>query len=149
MKVAYYCFYGKDPEDEAFSVMKQWVLSNKLDYQNGNYRIFGYNAPETDASAEEYGYEVCVTIPEDMEVSDEKVKTKTMSGGLYAVVSIEPKDNLGEEIMLGWKRFTKWLEGSKYDNGEAQWLEEHLGFGDNFEHLGGVDLYMPIKEKKN
>nr|WP_294490234.1 effector binding domain-containing protein [uncultured Anaerosporobacter sp.] len=147
VKVAYYCFYGKNPESEAFLVMKQWVLDNKIDYQNGDYRIFGYNAPDSDATAEEYGYEVCVTIPEDMEVMGEKIRTKTISGGLYAVTSIEPKGNLGEEIAHGWKRFSEWLEGSKYVYGEAQWLEEHLGFGDDFEHLGGVDLYMPIKEK--
>ncbi|WP_310603947.1 AraC family transcriptional regulator [Anaerosporobacter sp.] len=147
MRVAYYCFYGKDPESGAFSEMKKWVQANGVDYRNENYRIFGYNAPDTDASAEEYGYEVCVTIPEDMEVTDEKIKTKTLHGGLYAVVSIEPKEDLGEEIMLGWKRFSKWLEGSKYVYGEAQWLEEHLGFGDDFEHLGGVDLYMPIAVK--
>jgi len=147
MRVAYYCFYGKNPESGAFLAMKQWVLENKIDYRNGNYRIFGYNAPDTDAAAEEYGYEVCVTIPEDMEVIDDKIKTKTIPSGRYAVISIEPKGDLGEEIMHGWKRFSKWLEGSKYVYGDTQWLEEHLGFGDDFEHLGGVDLYMPIKEK--
>ncbi len=147
MRVAYYCFYGKNPENSAFSVIKKWVLKQKLNYKNENYRIFGYNAPDTDLSAEEYGYEVCITIPDDMKVEDEEVKTKVLPGGLYAVISIEPKNNLGEQIMLGWNRFTKWLEGSKYIYGDSQWLEEHLGFGDGFEHIGGVDLYMPIKEK--
>jgi len=146
MRVAYYCFYGKNPEDGAFLVMKKWVMENKIDYKNGDYRIFGYNAPDTDASKDEYGYVVCVTIPDDMEVKDDHVMTKTISGGLYAVISIEPKGNLGEEIMRGWKRFTRWLEGSKYVYGEAQWLEEHLDFGDDFKHLGGVDLYMPIRK---
>lgn len=47
-------------------------FAGKLDIRSGNYRIFGYNAPDCDPSAEEYGYEVCVTIPEDMEVTDEK-----------------------------------------------------------------------------
>lgn len=148
MRVAYYCYYGRNPEDGAFKVMKEWVLKNHLDYKNGNYRIFGYNAPDTDPGATEYGYEVCVTIPDDMKVDDELVGVKTISGGLYAVISIEPKENLGEEIMRGWKRFMEWLEESKYVYGDTQWLEEHLGFGDDFEHLGGVDLYMPIKEKE-
>lgn len=52
--------------------MSQWVLREKLDIRSGNYRIFGYNAPDCDPLAEEYGYEVCVTIPEDMKVTDEK-----------------------------------------------------------------------------
>lgn len=32
LRVAYYCFYGKCPEDGAFAVMKRWVLQNKIDY---------------------------------------------------------------------------------------------------------------------
>lgn len=144
MRVAYYCYYGKNPEDGAFSVMQDWVKKNNIDINNGNYRIFGYNAPDTDASGEEYGYEVCITIPEDLVVEDEKVKTKELSGGLYAVTAIKRGECLGEAIIKGWQRFQKWLEGSKYVYGEAQWLEEHLGFTQDMEHIGGVDLYMPI-----
>jgi AraC family transcriptional regulator len=29
-----------------------------------------------------------------------------------------------------------------------QWLEEHLGFDDKFNHIGRVDLYMPIDGKE-
>lgn len=149
MTVAYYCYYGENPEDGAFSVMKEWVLKQGLDYKNSDYRIFGYNASDTDATAKEYGYEVCITISPNMKVEDDKVKVKTIPGGRYAVMSISPTENLGEEIMHGWNRFSKWLEGSKYVFGDTQWLEEHLEFGDGFKHLGGVDLYMPIKEKDN
>ena len=149
MRVAYYCYYGENPEDGAFSVMKEWVLKQVLDYKNNDYRIFGYNTPDTDATAREYGYEVCITISPEMKVEDDKVKVKTLPGGCYAVMSISRKESLGDEIMLGWNRFSKWLEGSKYVYGDAQWLEEHLEIGDGFEHLGGVDLYLPIKEKDN
>lgn len=150
MRAACYCYYGKNPEDGAFAVMKDWVMREKLDIRSGNYRIFGYNAPDCDPSADEYGYEVCVTIPEDMEVKDDNIKTKQLDGGLFAVISIErtKDEELGEGIMRGWKRFSKWLEGSKYAYGDAQWLEEHLGFGDSFEHIGGVELYMPVQLKK-
>lgn len=147
MRVASYCYYGKTPESGAFAVIKEWVLKQGIDYKNEGYRIFGYNAPDTDASAEEYGYEVCITIPCAMEIVDERIRVKTLSGGRYAVVAIKPCENLGEEIMRGWQRFAAWLDGSPYLYGEAQWLEEHLGFGEKFEHLGGVDLYMPIAEK--
>ena len=40
--------------------------------------------------------------------------------------------------MMAWKRFNNWMMDSKYIYGEHQCLEEHIG---------GVDLYMPIKEK--
>lgn len=148
MRVAYYSFYGKNPEDGAFEVMKRWVLENNLEVQKEGYRIFGYDMPDTDSSNEEYGYEVCVTIPKNIKANDAQVKEKVLSGGLYAVMSVERKDDFGVEIMRGWKRFNKWIEGSKYEHGKAQWLEEHLGFDDKFEHLGSVDLYMPIQEKK-
>ncbi len=147
MRVAYYCYYGTEPEDGAFEVMRDWILKNKIDFKNENYRIFGYNAPDSDPSSKEYGYEVCITIPDNLKVEDNLVKTKVLQGGLFAIVSISPCNDLGDEIMKGWKRFMKWLEGSKYIYGECQWLEEHLGFGDQFEHLGGVDLYLPILPK--
>lgn len=147
MRVAYYCYYGRSPEDGAFSVMSKWMMDNKNALEKAGYRIFGYNAPDTQPDSDEYGYEVCVTIPQDMKIDDELVKSKVIQGGTYAVVSIESHDNLGENIMSGWQRFTKWLEVSKYVYGETQWLEEHLGFDSNMEHIGGVDLYMPIKLK--
>lgn len=149
MRVAYYRFFGRNPEESAFAVMKDWAMKEKLDIRSGNYRIFGYNAPDCDPSAEEYGYEVCVTIPEDLEVKDKRIQTKKLEGGLYAVISIErsKEEELGEGIMRGWKRFASWLEGSKYLYGDAQWLEEHLGFGEELEHFGGVELYMPVKLK--
>ena len=85
-----------------------------------------------------------------MEVKDDNIKTIQLEGGLFAVISIERSkdEELGEGIMRGWKRFSRWLEGSKYAYGDAQWLEEHLGFGDAFDHIGGVELYMPVQLKK-
>lgn len=147
MRVAYYCYYGKNPEDGAFKVMKKWLQKNMSSLAKDNYRIFGYNAPDSDLNADEYGYEVCVTIPQDMVVEDELIKTKLLKGGTYAVVSIESNDDIGKSIITGWQRFGKWLEVSKYVYGEAQCLEEYLGFDKNMEHLDSVDLYMPVRLK--
>ena len=68
----------------------------------------------------------------------------------YAVITIErtKEEELGEGIMRGWKRFSNWLEGSKYVYGDAQWLEEHLCFDDAFAHTGGVELYIPGAAEK-
>lgn len=148
MRVAFYCYYGENPEDNAFKVMNNWIVNNNIDLSEGQYRIFGYNAPDTALGVKEYGYEVCVTVPSEIIVSDDKVKVKELEGGMYAVTRIERGDDLGENIMKGWKRFEQWLKGSKYVYGGHQWLEEHLGFDGNEEHIGGVDLYMPITERK-
>ena len=148
MRVAFYCYYGKNPEDGAFKIIGQWIKRNNIDINCGNYRIFGYNAEDSDPSCEEYGYEVCITIPKDYIVKDNKIKTKYLDGGLYVVTAVNKQGELGEEIFKAWQRFQKWLEVSKYEYGNRQWLEEHLGFNKENEHIGGVDLYMPITLKK-
>lgn len=149
MRVAYYCYYGQNAEDGAFKVMNNWVLENNIDLNNSNYRIFGYNAPDGENSKEGYGYEVCITIPDDMIVNDELIKVKNLEGGLYAVIAVERDECLGENIVKGWNRLQKWLAGSKYAYGGRQYLEEHLGFSEHAEHIGGVDLYMPIMQKSD
>lgn len=149
MRVAYYCFYGKEPENGAFGVMAQWLRKGSLNYEKDKLRIFGYNNPSPKAGEEEYGYEVCVTIPEGFEFSDDKVKTKMFNGGLYTVCGVRKgaAGDIGCDIVNAWKRLVKWLEDSKYQLGEHQWFEDHLQFDDEFQHVAGVDLYMPIKLK--
>ena len=75
---------------------------------------------------------------------------KTLDGGKYAVVSVKrgKSGDIGEAIIKAWLRFNKWLELSKFNWGQNQYLEEHLGFSDDDTHTGGVELYMPIKEVK-
>lgn len=150
MKVAYYNYYGKDPESGAFDVVKEWLLSSGLNIEKDGIRIFGYNNPSpTSPEQEEYGYEVCVTIPDNLKITDARIRSKTLPGGLYAVTGVRrSKDTeLGNEIGKAWQRFGSWLKDSKYTYGGHQWLEEHLGFDDEFHHVGGVDLYMPLMEK--
>jgi AraC family transcriptional regulator len=150
VKVAYYCYYGTNPENGAFKVVSEWLKNSGLDIEKDGLRIFGYNNPSpTSPTQTEYGYEVCVTINDSIQVDDENVKTKILEGGLYAVTGIKRDGNsdVGEEIMKAWQRFQNWLQDSKYAFGGHQWLEEHLGFDAEFNHVGGVDLYMPIIER--
>lgn len=152
MKVAYYCYYGKHPENNAFAVMRDWINKNGININEQKLRIFGFNNPSPSSlEQDEYGYEVCITIDDDIVVDDDKVKTKILNGGRYAVIGVKPEGSseIGNEIMKAWKRFQNWLTDSKYIYGGHQWFEEHLGFDENFNHIGGVDLYMPIAEKGN
>jgi AraC family transcriptional regulator len=150
MRVAYYCYYGKEPENHAFDVIIDWLSKNDLNVKEQNLRIFGYNNPNPSSpEQEEYGYEVCVTISNNIIVNDEKVKEKIIDGGLYAVTNVKrgENDDIGNEIIKSWNRFKNWISDSKYIYGGHQWLEEHLGFDDNDNHIGGIDLYMPIVQK--
>lgn len=150
MRAAYYCYFGENPEDNAFAVMKKWLSTSGIRFNEQHTRIFGYNNPSPASDDQrEYGYEVCVTIDRDTIVDDPLVKTKILEGGLYAVTSVKRGDDgdIGLDIISAWDRFSRWLSDSKYTNGKHQWLEEHLGFDENANHVGGVDLYMPISER--
>lgn len=150
MHVACFCYFGENPEDNAFSVMKKWIKGSGIRINGQRTRIFGYNNPSpTSEDQREYGYEVCVTLDADTHVDHPQIKTKTLEGGLYAVTSVKRGDDgeIGQEIMAAWNRFSRWLSDSRYTNGQHQWLEEHLGFDEDANHVGGVDLYMPISER--
>ncbi len=150
VKVAYFNYFGRDPENNAFKAMKEWAGRTGLSIYEQNHRIFGYNSPGP-ASDEQtkYGYEICVTIKEDFDVDHPLIKTKYLDGGLYAVTGVKREDGeeLGDGILKAWKRFNSWLADSRYAYGGHQWLEEHLGFDREFNHIGGMDLYMPIAKQ--
>lgn len=149
IKVAYYNYYGENPEDNAFKVINNWLAKNGENIGESN-RIFGYDNPSpSEENQKEYGYEVCVTIDDNYQFSDEKVKTKTLEGGMYVVINIKFSSGkeMGETIMNAWKRFGNWLKESKYTHGDHQWLEEHLHYIENDKQFSSMDLYMPIKRR--
>lgn len=163
LKVACFTYYGKDPESHAFAEMKKWANENDVYFHDISYRIFGYNHPDpsdVDDSEEIYGYEVCISVSEELynKLNDvpkdfvsgtyNEVKRRILSGGKYAVMSVKRDDSgdIGNNIMAAWKRFGSWLGDSKYLWGGKQYLEEHLGFSEEDDHVGGVDLYISIKD---
>lgn len=145
MRVAYYCAYGKEPEGKAWDVFSDWLRNSGLDIERDGLRFFGFNNPNPVEGQEEYGYEVWATIGEELEVDDDRIGVKYFPGGLYAVSSV----NGGVEYIVStWQRLHIWLSESKYTYGGHQWLEEHLDFDEDFKHLGGIDIYIPIEARK-
>ncbi|WP_432405686.1 effector binding domain-containing protein [Wukongibacter sp. M2B1] len=141
IKVAYFEYYGNNPEINAFKVLLDWAKDNNITLDNKKYRLFGYDTTECKPESYQYGYEACITIDEDYSSNDELVKIKELSGGKYAVTTVSIKD-----IPNAWARFKSWVKISKYDVGTHQWLEEHMeGFNKDFNY--DVELYMPICEK--
>ncbi len=163
MKVACFTYFGDAPESHAFEELKKWAKAHGISFSDQSYRIFGYNNPDpSDVDSDEtYGYEFCVTIPDELYETLEDVpedfkkgtygcvKRRMLSGGKFAVTSVkrEGKEDIGEGIMLAWKRFNEWLRVSKYTWGGKQYLEEHLGFSEEDTHIGGVDLYVSIRDE--
>lgn len=59
------------------------------------------------------------------------------------------RDNAGDisnNISVAWKCFNSGMRDSKYLWGGKQYLEEHLGFSETDNHLGGIDLYISIAD---
>ncbi len=145
MRVAYYCYYGKEPEENAWEIVSDWLRISGFDIEEDGLRFFGFNNPDPAEGKEEYGYEIWTTLDNGIEVKDERIGVKDFTGGLYAVTSVHGGV---ENIVSTWKRLDSWLSESKYTYGRHQWLEEHLDFDYDFNHLGGIDIYMPIELKK-
>ncbi|WP_438447814.1 AraC family transcriptional regulator [Gorillibacterium sp. sgz5001074] len=141
-RVAACRYYGKDPETGAWRGLAKWLKKDSgLHTERDGLRFFGFNNPNPQEGQEEYGYVVWVTLPEDYVERGEGVRFMTSPGGLYAVMNVKGG---GEALPAAWKRFGLWLSESKYVHGSHLWLEEHLGVNEEFEHLGSIDLYLPI-----
>lgn len=158
--VASYQYTGNDPEMHVHQVMNKFVRDSDLVSIKPDMRHYGFNSPNPDSTGY-HGYEVWVTIPDDMEVPDPIVK-KHFKGGLYAAYTI-PFGNFDE-----WGSIAVWVkESPKYDaiydwtksseGAEFMFgcLEEHLNYI-NHVHLENteldgtqLDLLIPIKEKES
>lgn len=140
-KVAYYCHKGMEPEWDAWETLIGWVKKHNLDKGEQKLRYFGFDNPPPASEGEEYGYEVWVTIGDDIEVDDEKVQAKQFEGGLFAVTSTTVQD-----VFSAWINLGKWLEESTYSYREhIPCLEELLSYGEEAENIKLV-LYLPVKE---
>lgn len=154
--VASYHFVGENPECVVGDVVDKFVRESKLYELKPDARMFGFNHPGPSPERQYHGYEVWVTIPDDMELPSPLVK-KSFKGGLYAAHTITFPD------FHEWKLLSKWVEESdKYtadyidqeDDIMGGCLEEHLnwvyssymGWPENGID-GHIDLLLPIKMK--
>ncbi|AIQ15157.1 MerR family transcriptional regulator [Paenibacillus durus] len=151
-------YMGENPEEHAGEQLAEFLQKSQLYTTKPDARVYGFNHPNPSNERPYYGYELWVTIPEDIDVPAPLVK-KQCSGGLYAAHTI----TLGN--FHEWKLLSDWVchDNPKYepntlvDNGEFMGglLEEHLNYVYHFqmswpesdEHQ--LDLLFPIKLKKS
>lgn len=152
--VAAYQYIGDDPEMHVNQVMDKFVRDNDLVHVKPDLRHYGFNSPNPVDETQYHGYEMWVTVPDDM-IIPEPLMRKHFAGGLYAAYMI-PFGAFEE-----WGRFAEWLQNSQtYEyNGNWDsanmfgWLEEHLNYVnhaalENTEPEGlQLDLLIPVKEK--
>ena len=155
--VAAYQYEGKEPEWHVSKVIDQFVLSQNLTKIKPDLRHYGFNAPNPKDETGHHGYEIWVTIPDDMQVPEPLVK-KHFPGSVYAAHMI-PFGAFDE-----WKLLSDWLDSSdRYEyngNGNPEnmfdSLEETLNYVNrpNMHDAKGeenlqLDLLIPIKEKSD
>ena len=148
MTMAAYRAESATPEDDCSKVFNKFVQKNKLHKRSG-YRFFGFNNPSPAKENPVYGYEMWVTIPENLDVPQPLVK-KQFSGGMYASISTHMNE-IGER----WKLLYDWCKTSdKYEvDRSLQWLEECAMDFETFisdqvsDSEKQLDLLAPIKLK--
>lgn len=154
--VAAYQYEGEDPEMHANHVIDQFVRDKDLNHVKPDLRHYGFNSPNPVDETGYHGYEIWVTVPDDMIIPEPLVK-KHFAGGLYAAYMI-PFGAFDE-----WGRLDEWVKKSAtYEyNGSGDYrnmfglMEEHLNYVnhvmlENTEPEGmQLDLLIPIKEKNS
>lgn len=149
-------YIGENPEHNASEPLDKFVKESGLCGIKPDLRHYGFNHPNPSEDKPHYGYEMWVTIPDDMEVPLPLVKKK-FQGGLYAAHMIQ-MGNFHE-----WEWLWKWAYSNPdydpniiNDDGECMngLLEEHLNYinhvmmNDSEPDGTQLDLLIPIKEKK-
>jgi len=153
--VAAYQYVGDEPEAHCNQVIDKFVIETGLVKIKPDIRHYGFNAPNPVKEDGYHGYEMWVTIPDDMEVPAPIMKKK-FEGGLYAAHMI-PFGNFEEWGWLWeWVQNNPMFDGNSGEKGsECMWglLEEHLNYVNhvtlpNTEPEGlQLDLLHPIKPK--
>jgi DNA-binding transcriptional MerR regulator len=148
MAIASYRAESETPENDCSKVFNKFVLENNLHKRDG-FRNFGFNNPSPSDGSPIYGYEMWVTVPDDLNVPKPFVK-KQFSGGLYASISTQMNE-IGER----WKLLYDWCKNNEqYDvDFSLQCLEECSMDFETFiseqvkDNDKQLDLLEPIKRK--
>jgi len=159
MTVAAVHYTGEDSEGNAGRIINRFVLESGLLKIKPDVRHFGFNNSNEFAGigVPSPGYEMWVSIPEDMEVPAPLVKNK-FHGGLYAAHVIRMGD------FDHWLNLREWVEESeKYESDVCSvrctphtdsmdsCLEEQLNYfhtvqDPDFDHAAiQLDLLFPVK----
>ncbi|MCL1820338.1 MAG: MerR family transcriptional regulator [Oscillospiraceae bacterium] len=132
-----------EPEDKAYSPVKDWITANGLD---GTMRIFGFNTePYPTDNNTAYGFGYCATVPEGIDIPKPLYEMK-LPGGLYAVI---PGNSYEGDPSHGWKKVHELCHDSEWEweyDGERIALEEHIERADGKEPFI-IPILFPVKKK--
>ncbi len=149
-------YVGPEPEWHADAIMKEFVQASDLCRIKPDLRHFGFNHPNPVGSSPDHGYEMWVTIPDDLVVPAPLVK-KHFAGGLYAAHMIAMGDFHEWQWLHDWvtQDNPRYEANTLRDGGECMYglLEEHLNY---INHVNlpesepegmQLDLLYPVKPR--
>ena len=151
--VATFHYIGADPESHVGDQATRFIQESRLYDLKPDARMFGFNHPNPAPGQEHYGYEVWLTIPEDLAVPAPGVK-KRMPGGLYAAHTIDFPNFHEWQWLLEWgehnDRYVPRGSGTPEDMFGG--LEEHLNWVYSAQHGQDdlpirLDLLLPIAKR--
>lgn len=154
--VAAMLYIGDGSESNAGKQIDEFVLQHNLPTTKPDMRRYEFDYINPNKKSE-HGYEVWVTIPDDMDVPEPLMKKK-FEGGLYAAYMAGPMDwNPLLEWINNSQKYGQDLIGGGYDNERmGGLLIEILNYRNNvYEYENGFgkgtqfDLLCPIKQNLN
>jgi len=151
-------YIGDEPEHNANIAITKFIKESGLLDVKPDVRQFGFNHPNPGILENGHGYEIWVTIPDDMDVVM-PLEKKHFPGGLYAAHMIP----MGAFEEWGWlwewaHNNDKYIPNIHNDGGQCMngLLEETLNYRNlAYKAVDGVfdipqlDLLIPIKEREN
>lgn len=148
-------YIGDDPEDHVTRMIETFIRETSLFKVKPDARQYGFNHPNPDETGY-HGYEMWVTIPEDMEVSPALAK-KRFPGGMYAAHMIAMGSFNEWDWLYDWvAKSRKYEFAGDVKDRDHMWgcLEEHLNVVGHLTGLDNIapedlqlDLLIPVKER--
>ena len=141
MRVVSALGFGESPEPMAFDIMERFCAEHGLDSEDGTHRYFGFNNPNPSPGSPNYGYELWLTVGDDVEAGDgADVEIKHVPAARYAVHRFTGLENIGRE----WQALVHRVEDSGHQVGRGNCLEQLRTPTDRAPEEWVFDLYLPI-----
>ena len=133
--------FGPSPEEMAGRKMSAFLKQKGLlEGYGSTYPHYGFNNPSPSSGSPNYGYEIWVAVPPEIEPEGE-IRLVEFAGGMYAVTRFENLENIGRV----WGELVKWRENSPYQHAGHQWLEHLLNPLETDPGKYIFELFLPIQ----
>lgn len=144
MRMVVFHGFGPNPEELAWQQLESWAAGRSFFQKSKDARIFGFNNPNPSDASPNYGYDLWLTVGEEIDV-EAPIRIHRYPGGLYAVMHLENITAPWDQIPQAWHNLYLWVEASRYKiDGELCLEEDFRRPGVTPEGWWEMDLYLPI-----